>query len=99
MEFGLKENIIRDIQNVFSGFPEVEGVILFGSRAIGNYKNGSDIDLALKGNITHLLLNNISLKMDELFVPYTFDLVIFNDIDNPGLLANVNKDGVTIYKK
>ena len=99
MKFGLKEDTIREIQNIFPNFPEVDEVILFGSRAMGNYKNGSDIDLAVKGKVTHSELNKISLKLDELFLPYTFDLVIINDIDNHDLYSNINKEGVSVYKK
>ena len=99
MKFGLKEDTIRNIQNVFQAFPEVGEVILFGSRATGNYKNGSDIDLAIKGSITHTTLNKISLKLDELFLPYTIDLVVFNDIDNPDLLDSIRSEGIPFYKK
>ena len=99
MKFGLREDTIIDIQNVFTSFPEVVEVILFGSRAIGNYKNGSDIDMTIKGNVSHTTLNKISLKIDELFLPYTFDLVVFNDIDNPDLLASINLEGISFFKK
>ena len=97
MKFGLEEDTVRDIQKVFTAFPEVDEVILFGSRATGSYKNGSDIDLAIKGIVSHTTLNNISIKLDELFLPYTFDLAVFNDIDNPDLLASIRREGIDFY--
>ncbi|MGE5353661.1 MAG: nucleotidyltransferase domain-containing protein [Syntrophothermus sp.] len=49
MKFGLDENIIEQIKSVFASFPEIEGAVLYGSRAKGNFKNGSDIDITLMG--------------------------------------------------
>ena len=73
MKFGLKENIITDICNVFSRFSEIEKVVIYGSRAKGNYKNGSDIDLTLFGNkIKYSILSKIDLQLYELYLPYTF---------------------------
>ena len=100
MKFGLKENIIENINKIFSAFPEVEEVILYGSRAKGNYKNGSDIDLVLKGEkINHSLVNKIDLKLDDLLLPYTFDLAVYSRINNADLLDHIHRVGKTIYKK
>jgi len=49
--FGLKEGDIEQINFVLCRFEEVEEALIFGSRAIGKYKNGSDVDLALKGDL------------------------------------------------
>jgi predicted nucleotidyltransferase len=100
MKYGLSENIIKQIQEVFCSYPEINEAILYGSRAKGNYKPGSDIDLTFKGeklNIT--LLNQISLKLDDLFLPYTFDLSIFLHIKNTELLEHINRVGISFYKK
>ena len=100
MTFGLAENIIHDIKNIFPGFPEVEEVILYGSRAKGNYKTGSDVDLTLLGDKLNLsIVNKISLQLDDLYLPYTFDLSIFNQIDNPGLIDHIKRVGISLYKK
>jgi predicted nucleotidyltransferase len=61
--FGLDKNVIEQIKNVFDEFPQIEEVLLYGSRAKGNYKPGSDIDLSLKGeNLNHNLVNSVSYK-------------------------------------
>lgn len=100
MRFGLEENIIEQIKDVFTSFTEVEEVILYGSRARGNYRTGSDIDLLVKGNNLSLrTLNNISLKLDDLMLPYTFDLSIYRHIDNPDLIDHIKRVGITLYHK
>jgi predicted nucleotidyltransferase len=100
MKFGLKENTISDIQTIFSSIPEIEEAILFGSRAKGTFKKGSDIDLALKGNSLNLsLLNQILLKLDELFLPYKFDISIYSQISNLDLLNHIQRVGICFYKK
>jgi len=56
MPYGLKPHIIEKIKNIFVNYPQVEKVILYGSRAKGNYKTGSDIDLTVLGNDINLTL-------------------------------------------
>lgn len=100
MEYGLKADTIKSIRSVFSTFPEVEEVILYGSRAKGNFKSGSDIDLTIKGNHLNLdISNKISLKLDDLLLPYIIDLSIFNHIENMDLIDHINRVGVSFYKK
>ena len=99
MRFGLKESTVSDIQKIFSEFPEVEEAILFGSRAKGNFKNGSDIDISLKGKLLTLsVLNRVLLKIDDLFLPYTFDLSIYHEIDDHELLDHIQRVGISFYK-
>lgn len=99
MKFGLKEHTIEQINAVFSHYPEVEKVILYGSRAKGNYKNGSDIDLTLHGKDLSLsIIHKIDNELDDLLLPYTFDLSIFNHIDNPGLIDHIKSVGFVFYE-
>lgn len=75
-------------------------MILFGSRAKGNFKEGSDIDLALIGEDLNLsILSKIDHSFDELNLPYTFDIVIFDRIDNPDLVEHIKRAGIVIYEK
>ena len=100
MKYGLKERIVKEIRNVLSSFSEVNEAVLYGSRAKGNYKPGSDIDLTLKGDAVDLsVLNKISLKLDDLLLPYTFDLSVYNHIDNRDLIEHIKRIGVSFYKK
>jgi predicted nucleotidyltransferase len=98
MKFGLKEQTINKIIKVFQSFPEIEQVILYGSRAKGTNKQGSDIDLTIKGkNLNLQLINKIDLELDDLLLPYTFDLSIYNQIDNPDLLEHIKRVGKDFY--
>lgn len=98
--FGLKESVLDQILSVFAASGEVDEAILYGSRAKGCYKPGSDIDITFKGVILTLKeLNRISLALDDLLLPYTFDLSIYQHIDNPDLLAHIKRVGKILYQK
>ena len=101
MKFGLPESAVQKICGVLSRHPQVKKAILYGSRAKGNYKNGSDIDLTLRGsadltlNVIYKILNDL----DELLLPYTIDLSIFDDISDPDVIEHIQRVGVTFYEK
>lgn len=98
--YGLKEETINQIKDVISHYQQIDEVILYGSRAMGNFKRGSDIDLTFKGeNLKLDILNKIDLELDDLLLPYTFDLSIFRHIDNPDLVDHINRVGKIIYSK
>ncbi len=99
--FGLKEDIIDRICGVFASHPQVEKAVLYGSRAKGNYKNGSDIDLTLFGgdDLTLRVLYRIMDEIDDLLLPYTFDLSIFSTIDDGDVRKHIERAGVTFYEK
>ena len=98
--FGLEKNIIDKIKIVFEDFPQIEEVRIYGSRAKGNYKPGSDIDLSLKGeNLNHNLVNSISIELDKLFLPYIFDISIFKQITNDDLIEHINRYGKVFFEK
>lgn len=98
MRFGLKEEIINKICQIFGNFPEVNKVILYGSRAKGNYKNGSDIDLTLIGkNLNLEKQNQIQIALDNLMLPYSFDISLYHQIDNQDLLEHIKRVGICFY--
>lgn len=100
MKFGLKESVIEQITAVFAKYPNVEEAVLYGSRAMGNYKNGSDIDVTLKGNdLTLSVSNKICINLDDLPLPYTFDISIFSQIDNPDLIQHIDRVGIVFYRR
>ena len=96
---GLNENIIQQICSVLPSFPQVDAAVLYGSRAKGNYKPGSDIDLTLKGNFDLSILNSISLKLDDLYLPYMFDLSIHHHINDPDMIDHISRVGIELYSK
>src|SRR5688500_11636285 len=99
MRFGLKDESIEKIAGVFAGFPQVEEVIRYGSRAKGNFRTGSDIDLTLKGDLNLDTMNSISRHLDDLMLPYTFDLSIHNHLSNADLLEHISRIGIVFYRK
>jgi len=100
MPYGLKASAIRQINDVFARYGTVWEVILYGSRAKGNFKPGSDIDLTLKGEGLNLqTLNRIDFDLDDLLLPYTFDLSIYSQIDNIDLIEHIERVGVAFYKR
>lgn len=100
MKFGLKQSTIDLINSVFKKYPAVEKVIIYGSRAMGNYKNGSDIDLTFIANtITDRDWRDISFDLDDLLTPYSFDLSILSKIDNPDLVDHIKRRGQVFYQK
>lgn len=101
MKFGLQETTIEKIRAVLARHPQIEKALLYGSRAKGNYKNGSDIDLTLVGgpDLTMKVLYRIMDEMDDLLLPYTFDLSIFNHISDPDVIDHIRRVGVPFYGK
>jgi predicted nucleotidyltransferase len=100
MKYGLPQSAVENICAVLSRYPQVEKAILYGSRAKGTYKNGSDIDLTLAGadltlNVIYKILNDL----DESPLPYTIDLSIFDDISDPDVIEHIQRVGVTFYEK
>jgi len=101
MKYGLPQSAVEKICAVLSHYSQVEKAILYGSRAKGNFKNGSDIDLTLRGgadlslNVIYKILDDL----DELLLPYTIDLSIFNDIGDPDVIEHIQRVGVTFYDK
>ena len=100
MKYGLKDNLLDSIINIFSKYSKIDKVILYGSRAKGSFKNGSDIDLTLLGeDIKIQELHDIYMDLDELYLPYSFDISIFNKIENKDLINHIKSKGITIYQR
>ncbi len=91
-----KESIIK----IFSSNKRIEKVFLFGSRAKGNFRPGSDIDLAVSGN--NLSLNDIldlSIELDTLELPYKFDIILLKKVKEKALLEHINRLGIVLFEK
>ena len=100
MTYGLKDKDVDAIKNVFAGFEQIEQAIMYGSRAKGNYKPASDIDITFKGkNLNTTIINKVAILLDDLLLPYTFDLSIYHHIENSDLLAHIDRVGKVVYGK
>ncbi|PTL37218.1 hypothetical protein CLG94_00235 [Candidatus Methylomirabilis limnetica] len=100
MKYGLTETTVENICAVFARFPEIEKAILYGSRAKGNFKTGSDIDLMLCGEaLTSDLRSTIASALDDLLLPYTIDLSVFNELNHAKLREHIERVGVLFYEQ
>ena len=99
--FGLKAGDLQNIIAVILQHAEVEEGIIFGSRAKGNYKTGSDIDIVLKGaGISRETIGNISYILnEETQMPYKFDILNYHTIANADLVKHIDRAGVSFYKR
>jgi predicted nucleotidyltransferase len=96
---GLPAHAVARMRAVFSAHPAIEQVLLFGSRARGNYKNGSDIDLALTGQIDFSELARIAWELDDLLLPWEIDLLQYDSIRNPDLREHIDRVGQIFYSR
>jgi predicted nucleotidyltransferase len=99
--YGLRE---RDLENIYAAlreWPQVEKAIIFGSRALGNYKKGSDIDLAITGDkVEENLCKRISEQLNEEYpIPFFVEVTNYNTINNKALKEHIQNHGITIYQK
>ena len=100
MKYGLDDKYFNALISVFPRHPEVDSVILYGSRAKGNYKPFSDIDITLKGStLTRQHLGQIFTEIDDLLLPYFLDISIYDKLTDKGFIEAIDKSGVEIYRK
>jgi len=100
MKFGLEQRVIDTISAVLEQQPKVDKAIVFGSRAMGNHRPGSDIDIALKGaelNAKDVL--NLYTALDDQGITYKFDLLNYHTIKEPALIDHIDRVGIEMYSR
>ena len=98
--FGLSENTIKDIHTIFASQTNIEKVLIFGSRAKGTFREGSDIDLALVGNnITLSQKLTILNEIEDTGILYKIDLVDYNKQKNTPIGKHIDRLGVCFWEK
>ena len=99
MQYGLSDKTLNTINSIFSKYQNIKQVVLYGSRAKGNYRNGSDIDLALKTgeNFCFTDLLRVGNDFDDSDMPYFVDVSNYDHISNPDLKAHIDRVGKVIY--
>jgi predicted nucleotidyltransferase len=98
---GLTERDRQQIIEAIRQFDEILVVVLFGSRAKGNYKLGSDVDLAVKGDrITHRTVAQLAdLLNEDTPLPYYFDIVHYDALEIAPLVEHIDRIGIVIYDR
>ncbi|MCX6990066.1 MAG: nucleotidyltransferase domain-containing protein [Chlamydiae bacterium] len=100
MKYGLEDSTIEKICSVLNQFASISKAVLYGSRAKGNYKKGSDIDMCLFGkDIDQLLIYRIEESLDDLLLPYQFDLSAYSSLSNKDLIDHIDRIGVVFYQR
>ena len=95
---GLTPKELEILKNVFKKFDDIKEVILFGSRALGTHKTASDIDLAIKGNVDINTLSKLKYTLEEdTNLPYFFDVVIYDNLENLELKKHIDEFGKVIF--
>lgn len=98
--YGLSNTVIEEIRSVFRKHSNINEVILFGSRAKGNYSEWSDIDLAIKGeSISFNQLMDINVQIEDIGLLYKVDIVDYNKNLNTPLASHIDRAGIVFYKK
>jgi len=100
-KFGLDYNVIENIISILKKYQEIESAKIFGSRARGDYRNSSDIDIALFGSqLTHSINTKVFYEIESLYLPYKIDLINFNTLTDDNAIKNkILKEGVEFYAK
>jgi len=99
MEYGLSAKTIRIINSIFLKYPGIKQVIIYGSRAKGKYRAGSDIDISIKADASFSRsdLLNIGNDFDDSDLPYFVDVSNYDQLSNPDLKAHIDRIGKVIY--
>ena len=99
-KFGLSGEDINTIKDEFRKYDQIEEILIYGSRAMGNFKPSSDIDLSLLGSKIDLSLQQeIEFDLGELMLPYKFDISVYERTNNPEFLDHIQRVGKEFYKK
>ena len=100
-KFGLSQKSIPIIQDIYSQFPSIKKVLVYGSRAMGNFRDGSDIDMTIiaDDNFSTDELYKIKLLFDDSMLPYLVDISDFSKLKNTDLIEHINRNGKILYEK
>ena len=96
-KFGIPEKSLENIISILKQNNKINEIILFGSRAKGNFRKGSDIDLAVKAeNLSFNELTSLKVEIDELMLPNYIDVINYNKIKNKELIDHIDRAGVVL---
>lgn len=96
---GLSKRDLDLIRAILRRHPEVTQAVLYGSRAKGTHRSESDIDLTLSGDIDAMGAENVAAELEELPLPYRFDVSAFATIQSPALREHIRRVGRTVYQR
>jgi uncharacterized protein len=95
---GLPQEATERILTLLAERPAIQRVVLYGSRALGRQRSGSDIDLCLEApdmGLAELLV--LGAQLDDLLLPWQIDLQLRHLIRHPELLGQIDRAGITLH--
>ncbi len=99
-EFGLTNRNMFTILAIVKNYPEVKEVIIFGSRAKGNFQPGSDIDLAVMNEgVSDSTMRKLFAEFEESSLPYSVDIINFPELNHPELINHIRRVGKEFFAK
>lgn len=94
---GIADQYWEKIVSLFKDVPSIEKVVLFGSRAMGSYRKGSDIDICLEGNLNAGMIPKLLNAYEDLYLPWKLDLILRNQTDNQELIDHIQRVGKILW--
>jgi predicted nucleotidyltransferase len=96
---GLSDETVGRIKEILKRFPAVERALLFGSRAKGTHRTGSDIDLALVGDLDWRIVGRVYDALDDLLLPHRFSLIVYDEKTDPEVSAHIARVGIPLFQR
>lgn len=96
--FGLPEHVLHLLHKYFATYPQIQKVLIYGSRAMGKETPGSDIDLAIITNCEQDLSGTVQAELEELPTPYLYDVIDYRKITHAPLKEHIDRVGKTLYQ-
>ena len=97
---GLPAAAVAKIQAILATFPAIEQATLYGSRALGRHRPGSDIDLTLAGEgLDARTMARLDGALDDLLLPWRFDLSVQSSLQSPELIDHIQRVGTLFYRR
>ncbi len=98
--WGLSAHTLATVRAVLARHPEIDRAVLYGSRALGTFREGSDIDLVLTGSaVTEATRGAVWSELDDSEIPYMVDVAVLAAIGNPALRDHIQRVGVVLYQR
>jgi predicted nucleotidyltransferase len=100
-QYGLSDRSLETVKKLLSKYPGIQSAVLYGSRAKGNYKNGSDIDITLHTDdtFTHADLLHLMGDFDDSDLPYMVDVSDYRKLGNESLKEHIRRVGKVLYER
>jgi len=99
-KIGIPEKWVESLRDIFRQTPSIDRVVVYGSPAKGNYRPGSDIDLAIfSASMNFIEQMNLENAIDDLLMPYSVDITRFEQLTNQALIEHINRVGIRLYSR